>query len=74
MGNRFESEEFMAKSKNKSAYKLNDQHEWKDVIKMQPECALISSMEKSKTLVCLVIAWLALCTAFAVFLFKMASI
>jgi hypothetical protein len=41
---------------------------------MQPEFALISSMEKSKTLVCLVIAWLALYTAFAVFLFKMASI
>ena len=64
----------MNKSKNKSAYKINNKFNWKDLIKMQPEFALMSSMAKSKTLVCMVVGGLAAYTAFAVFLFKMASI
>lgn len=64
----------MTKSKNNSAYKLDDKHNWKNLIKMQPEFALMSSMAKSKTLVCMVIGGLAAYTAFAVFLFKMAAV
>jgi len=64
----------MSKKINKSAYKLDDKFNWKDVIKMQPEFGLMSSLMKSKTLVCLVIGGLAAYTAFAVLLFKMASI
>jgi len=64
----------MTQSQNKSAYKINDKFNWKDIIKMQPEFDLMRSMVKSKTLILMVIAGLASYTAFAVFLFKMAAI
>lgn len=64
----------MTESKNKSAYMLDNKFSWKDLIKMQPEFALMRSMVKSKTLILMVIAGLASYTAFAVFLFKMAAI
>jgi hypothetical protein len=64
----------MTQSQNKSAYKINDKFNWKDIIKMQPEFDLMRSMVKSKALILMVIAGLASYTAFAVFLFKMAAI
>ncbi|MBU2968270.1 hypothetical protein KO527_02725 [Pseudoalteromonas sp. C2R02] len=64
----------MTQSQNKSAYKLDNKFNWRNVIKMQPEFGLISAIAKSKPLILMVVVGLALYTAFAVFLFKMASI